>query len=176
MSNFSEIQEHAFTKENGRVVALQSQKYDDFIMFEGDNNDDDKFRTTSLGNIQALSPLGLLFLSKANMERVQDLIRYEVWQRSGKKFIISEQSPTELLIIMRSMFLQHGKHSGCQMEQQINELYNIVIAWSIPRIIGELRQQQTYFHDLEHLPVPIDRPVSLSSAGTRTLRSVTTTF
>jgi len=110
------------------------------------------------------------------MQRLQDKIRHGVFLQTNGEHTIGKQSNVELEIIMRSIFLQHAKNLDCKMREQIAELNSMVVAWAVPRIISEIKQNQTYLYDTSHLPVPIAHPVNLSSAGTKILRSVTTTF
>jgi hypothetical protein len=161
---------------NGRVITDGSiEEKKDFILFEGNNNNNDNFKNTALRNIQTTSPLSDLYFSRENLNRVQDLIRYGVFIRSNKQHIISDQSPTELQIIMRGVYLQHSKGAD-NIQQQVIELDNIVVSWAVPKIVNEIEQFRGYVYDLENLPVPLEHPTNLSSAGTKALRSVTTTF
>lgn len=166
-----------FNVRNGRVISDGSRsEKKDFILFEGNDNNNDNFKYTALRGIQTVSPLSVLFFSKDNMHRVQDLIRYGVYVRSNGDYVIGNQSPTELEIIMRGTYLQHSNGISSNIKQQITELNNIIVSWAVPKIITEIEQHQGYMHDIENLPVPLEHPTSLSSAGTKSLRSVTTTF
>jgi hypothetical protein len=76
---------------------------------------------------------------------------------------------------MRGVYLQHSKGAD-NIQQQVIELDNIVVSWAVPKIVNEIEQFRGYVYDLENLPVPLEHPTNLSSAGTKALRSVTTTF
>ena len=162
--------------ENGRVIGLKDKAIPDYKMFDSNNNNNNKFKNEALKGIQVESPLSFYFFSKTNMQHIQDNIRYGVFKRSNGKHVIGKQSNVELEIIMRSIFLQHAKNLNCKMREQIAELNSMVVAWAVPRIIGEIEQYQSYIYDTSNMPIPIAHPVNLSSAGTKTLRSVTTTF
>ena len=173
------LNEKVYNVKNGRVITNHSDNSNckkDFILFEGNDNKNDSFKMKALSGIQIMSPLSALFFSNVNMQRIQDLIRHGVYVRSNKKYIISEQSVTELQIIMRAVYLQHAKGMSTNMKQQIIDLNNIIVSWSVPKIMSEIEQHRGYIHDIENLPVPLEHPTNLSSAGTRALRSVTTTF
>ena len=78
----------------------------------------------------------------------------EFFIRSNKQYVISEQSPTELQLIMRGIYLQHSKGAD-DIQQQVVELDNIIVSWSVPKIINEIEQFRGYVHDLEKSPCPI---------------------
>lgn len=160
---------------NGRVIDVY-QKTKPYQMFTQNNNCDDNFKNVALQHIQTKSPLSVLFFSKANMKRIQNMIRYQVWLQSGKRHIIGEQSNIELEIVMRSIYLQHAKNLPCKLGEQVHELDQILVSWCVPKILSEVDQYVGYLQNLDTLPQEIELPKNLSSKGTKTLRSVTTTF
>jgi hypothetical protein len=162
--------------QNGRVIGVSEIRGHELSMFTENNNRNDTFKKHALYGIQNRSPLSDLFFSKANMGRIQDLLRYRVYVASGGKYKIGPQSSIELEIIMKAMFLQHAKHLPSQMAEQINELNRLVVEYAWPKVLSEVEQYIEYCRDLENLPVPIDLPKNVSSKGTRTLSSVTSTF
>ena len=110
------------------------------------------------------------FFSRMNAQRIQKEITREVYRRSGpKKYQIDDQDVDELKMIMRGMYLQYAKNNPFNIEGQIKELNNMVIEWSAPRIISEIEQYQYYLNDISHLPIPLEKPISMSSAGTKSL-------
>lgn len=162
--------------QNGRVINFTGPPVKDFKMFTANNNTNDSFKSMALKHIQVQTKLSLVFFSEVNMERVQDMIRFNVWSKSDKQFVIGKQSNIELSIVMRAIYLQHAKNLDCKIAEQVQELDDLVINFCVPKIINEVIQYNGYLRQLEYLPIPEDRPVNLSSKGTRTLRSVTTTF
>ena len=162
--------------ENGRVIEITNKNYKSFDLFSQNNNKNNNFKTEALKGIQQDSTLSFLFFSNVNMERIQNLLRYEIWLRSGKKYVIGKQSPIELEIVMRSVYLQYSKNLNCKFKEQINDLNKLVLNYCIPNILQEVQTYLGYLDDVQQLPNPIELPQNLSSAGTKTLRSVTTTF
>ena len=77
---------------------------------------------------------------------------------------------------MRSIYLQHSPNLPNKITEQINYLNQLVCDWCVEQIIPEVNQYVGYLKEIEYMPVPIDLPVNLSSKGSRSLRSVTTTF
>ena len=162
-------------KNNGRVVDINNTSFEKLPMFLGDvaNN---KFKYNALKGIQTPSPLSLLFFSKDNIDIIQQIIRHSVWKFSNETHIIDRQSDTELEIIMRSIYLQHSQSLQCKLNEQIRKLNKLVTDWAAPKIFVQIQQYIGYLHDVEHLPMPIDRPTNISNKGSKVLKSVTTTF
>jgi hypothetical protein len=119
------------------------------------------------GNFEE-TPLSATYFSQKNMAIIQNAVRYEVYERSGKKWIIDPQSIDELKIIMRAIFYENARHLSTNVAGQIEILNKKVIEWITPRIFMEIKQHFHYLNDISHLPVPLLHPISMSSAGTRT--------
>lgn len=160
--------------QNGRVI-ITSDNVKDQSMIENDTTKKN-FQEEVLYGIQETSKLNQLFFSKANMEIIQNKIRYEVYVKTDKKHIIDRQSEVELEIVMRSTYLQHSPNLPNQIKEQIKYLNDLVANWCVEKIIPEVYQYYGYLKEVEYMPVPLELPQNLSSKGTRTLRSVTTTF
>jgi hypothetical protein len=161
---------------NGRVVDINSKHKKQYPLFEQKNNNKNSFKCNVLTGIQEQSELSLKFFSNENIQNIQNLIRYTVYLKTDKKHNISQQSDLDLKVIMRSIYLQHSANLKYYIDKQINFLNKIVVDWSYPRIVNEIDQYVGYVQSLEKLPVPLEHPVNLSSSGTKTLRSVTSTF
>ena len=161
--------------QNGRVILNNTQNVKDMNMIEG-NKPNNNFQVESLYGIQETSKLNQLYFSKKNMDIIQNNIRYTVYVKTNKKHIIDKQSDIELQIIMRSMYLQHSPNLEYNYKEQLEYLNKLVVDWSVEKIIPQLEQYIGYLKEVEYMPMPIDLPVNLSSKGSRTLRSVTSTF
>jgi len=160
---------------NGRVT-LDSDNIKDMKMIDHSGERMNNFQVEALYGIQETSKLNQLFFSKKNMENIQNMIRYNVYLKSENKFIIDKQSDIELEIIMRAMYLQYSPNLPNQITEQIKYLNKLVCDWSVEQIIPEVQQYFGYMKEIEYMPMPIDLPLNLSSKGSRSLRSVTTTF
>ena len=160
---------------NGRVT-LDSDSIKDMKMIDHSDERMNNFQVEALYGIQETSQLNQLFFSKKNMDNIQNMIRYNVYLKSENKFIIDKQSDIELEIIMRSIYLQYSPNLPNQITEQIRYLNKLVCDWSVEQIIPEVQQYIGYMKEIEYMPVPIDLPLNLSSKGSRSLRSVTTTF
>ena len=110
------------------------------------------------------------FFTRKNADRIQLEIKKEVYRMSGpQKYVIDDQDVDELKMIMRAMYLQYSKNNTFNIEGQINELNKLVIEWAAPRIMSEIEQYNFYLNDISHLPVPLEKPLNMSSAGTKSL-------
>jgi hypothetical protein len=116
------------------------------------------------------TPVSDKFFTRNNVQIIQAAIRKEVYRMSGpKQYQIDDQDVDELKMIMRAMYLQYAKNSPYNVEGQIQELNKLVIEWAAPRIMSEIDHYHYYLNDISHLPVPLEKPLNMSSAGTRSL-------
>jgi len=110
------------------------------------------------------------FFSPENISALQNAIRHGVFESSGeKKWLIDDQSVEELQIVMRSIYLQYAKNLETNIPGQINDLNGLVIDWCVPHILSELSMYHYYLKDISHLPVPLSHPVTMTSAGTKSM-------
>lgn len=160
---------------NGRVINLDKKNYNSLEMTDENYKKANKnFNEKAVTNIQQKTDLSDMYFSEENINNLQNQIRYKVYKMTGQT--IGRQSDTELKIIMRSYYLQYGKNDPNNLKEQILELNNLVLNYCIPKIIDELKQYLGYIQDVQNLPMPLERPMNMSSAGTKYLKSVTTTF
>ncbi len=114
--------------------------------------------------------LNRAFFSPANVKILQNAIRREVYDRSGeKKWIIDEQSADELQIVMRAMYFQYGKNLETDIPGQIKSLNQLVVDYIVPKVLSEVSAYFTYLNDISKMPVPLSHPVTMSSAGSKSL-------
>ncbi len=174
MNNFMEINyqrydmKNYFTKRNGRIDIL----YDTNTA----NNGSTQLITSSVlseNNVNSVSqsltntPLSLNFFSKENINRIQAAIINGVYVRSDSNFVINNQNENELLIIMRSHYLQFGKNLPSNINYQVNELNNMVVSWSVDNIISNIEQYISYKKTCSALPMPLERAQLPSQKGTK---------
>lgn len=162
--------------EDGRVKGLSGRSFAPLPMTTDDGNRDNKFKDEALRGILERDKLSMLFFSNVNMETIQNRIRYEVWNRSNQRHVIDKQSTLDLEVVMRSIYLQYALHLNTRYKEQIERLNQLVIDWCVPKILVEVEQHFAYLDQVQTLPVPIDLPQNLSTAGTKMLRSITSTF
>ena len=163
---------------NGRVIDIDEKNFAPSYMMSQiehpDKNTD--YQDYAVSNIQQKTPLSNLYFSQKNIENVQNQIRYAVYKMSNQKYVIGQQSDIALKIIMRGYYLQYGKFTSNNIKEQIKELNKLVVQYSVPQIMNEIEQYNTYIYDVQHLPMPMERSLNVSSAGTKNLKRVTSTF
>lgn len=133
------------------------------------NKDGHIYESSLLSGNMSQSPVSDLFFSKTNLQALQDGIRYSVYNLSGGRHVIGEQSNEELVIIMKTMFLTHGKNLMYNVVEQVRELNKKVLDHAVPDVIEQLDMYNQYRHDKAFLPTPIDRSVSTTKKGERSL-------
>tara|TARA_Y100000389_G_scaffold153207_1_gene153374 strand:+ start:1227 stop:1697 length:471 start_codon:yes stop_codon:yes gene_type:complete len=137
--------------------------------FFTENIDNYDFKKQGIKNIHTENPISELFFSKHNISILQNGIRYSVYKKTNDLKIIGNQSEHELLIIMRSIYLQYCKHRQYNIVEQVKELNSKVINYAVPNIVVELNQYINYKKDASSLPIPLEHAKYVSSAGTKIL-------
>jgi hypothetical protein len=128
------------------------------------------FATDAMRGNWEVTELSKAFFSEVNMKTIQNGIRRAVYDKSGpKKYVIDDQSADELTIIMRTMYLQYAQNLPYDIAGQVTDLNEKVYNWSVPHILSAVDHYNYYLNDISHMPVPLARSVSLSSAGTKSL-------
>lgn len=115
------------------------------------------------------SSLSRKFFSRDNINKIHKKIIIGVYDKSNKKYLISKQDEKELLIIMRSYYLQYGKNLTTDIQGQVNTLNKMVIDWSIDEIIKNIDQYMIYKQTASILPMPLEHSQLPSQKGTKTL-------
>ena len=143
---------------NGLLHDVHLVQTKDINMVPGESPMFVNFQDDAIKGIHEETGLSELYFSKENMEILQSAIRYEVNQITGK--IIDKQSPTELSIVMRSIYLQNGNPmvSSNSIKKEVVKLNSMVIDYCSEQISTQVLQYQGYIQKLTTLPVPIERP------------------
>lgn len=123
----------------------------------------------TLRGVHASNCVGHLFFSDLNRDALQAAIRYQVFVATKGQSVIDRQDDTELGIVMRSVYLQHCRHSPDDAAGQVRELNARVIDYAVPTVIVALQQYRGYQRDASQLPRVMEYGVSTSSAGTKFL-------
>ena len=126
------------------------------------------------------------FFSKCNINYIQQLLKQNIYVLSNQKYLIGEQSETELLIIMRHIFLNDRKQPETNISHmiqnnpsqniknnndiisQINELNNSVIKKCVPFILVKIEQKNEYIKDINNSLSVMEHPQNVNSSSTRT--------
>ena len=117
------------------------------------------------------TPLSRAFFSVQNQQILQNGIRAGVYQQSRGKYVIGQQSVTDLKMIMRALFLEHSQNRPDHIVDQVRELNGYVLAYCVPRVFGEAQGYLKYVQDASTLVVPMARPIQTSTDKTLELKS-----
>ena len=151
-------------------IDLERERYS---YFQQDPNANTTYERQMVHHYHDDNELNQTFFSKQNIDALQDYIRYQVYQQSGdSKWVIGKQDETELLIVMRSVYLQHSRNlTQCDsIIPQIRELNRVVSNELVPKILSEIIQYMGYLRDASTLYAEraLEHPVNVSSKGTKT--------
>ena len=160
--------------ENGRVNLTVRKSAggpapSDFPGYQYQRTSENEFQTDMLRGNWEENAVSKAFFSGQNLTRIQNTIRKQVFERSQPKgYIIDNQSVDELKMIMRAIYYTYSRNLPFDTEGQIAELNGRVVEWSVPHILSAVDHYVYYLQDISHLPVPLQQPMNLSRAGTRT--------
>lgn len=147
-----------------------------------ENESNTKYLFRDLGETH----LTFLFFSEINVNNIQKLIKFLVFKETSH--IIDNQSKNELLIIMRSIYIEYNKHPSLITEsmsdfekkkllqkykEEVFRLNDIVVNLIVPKIISQLKQYLDYLRDSSTQPYRKDTPENTSIAGEREYKSIT---
>ena len=120
-------------------------------------------------NIHCDSELARVYFSKENIDLLQDMIRYQVYEQSHRQHVIARQSDTELEVIMRHFYLTYGKNQPDRLTEQVAELNTYVINECVPMILSSVEQYLAYRLRITQQPIPLAHSVNMSSKGSKQL-------
>jgi hypothetical protein len=159
-------------------------------------NPEDKYSYNNVNsmfrNIHGETLLNRLFFSDKNIKQIQNAIRYLVYKYTEQS--IDEQSKIDLLVIMRSIYLEYlnqpQEYSEDMDEKtkqlvlkktrdEISRLNNIVVNEVVPKVVSELQQYLDYLRDASNSyggKIMDVKPESVSIKGQRNYRSATSVY
>jgi hypothetical protein len=133
------------------------------------------------------SLLSFLYFSKLNVENIQKVIKYKVHQSTNQ--VIDDQNVNELLIVMRSIYLEYSAHPPIikdnmdpLLKEKVTKMYTaevsrlnqLVIDYVYPNVLSQLQQYIVYLKDASTIPYQDQQPVSSDNVkGQREYRSIT---
>jgi hypothetical protein len=114
------------------------------------------------------TPLNTVFFSPNNVENLQRKIHDAVLEMSKGEYDLSPQSEADLMLIMRSYYLQYGEHNPDEVAKELEQLNQRVVAFASNRIMVEIVAYKRYRKDILDFPEPIEHPKDMHIYGTRT--------
>lgn len=156
---------------NGRVTdTTENTNFELYDIFKESERKPNRWVSDeALKSIHSKSELSELFFSRTNIDTVQEGIRYLVYKKSCGKHIIDKQSETDLIVIMRSIYLQYGEYKPYGIKEQVRDLNSRVLEYCVPKILEEINIYMHYRKDISSLPTPMDRGQFMSAKGTKVL-------
>lgn len=115
------------------------------------------------------TPLIDAFFSSKNIQIIQNAIRANIYKISNGEYIISQQDCDTLKIIMRGVFLQHSMNMQSNYTEQISQLNEMVIEFSVKQLVGEIESYLKYKRDVSTLATPMPLPIMSSTVKTKQL-------
>jgi hypothetical protein len=135
---------------------------------------DGSIQKTMLKSIYTPTPLGEIFFSPENIGRLQKQIKKEIFIRSNGKYKLDvDQNESDLLVVMRAVYISDAVNSPYRIVHQVKELNHRTIERIIPDMLSIIKQDQKYIDELDKPINPIPRPINVSRAGRLSLPSVT---
>lgn len=137
-------------------------------------------------NLYGETLLTFLYFSEDNVNNIQKLLKMLVFKEMN--MVIDDQSNRELLVIMRSIFLEYSRHpkliDGSMSEQEkkillkqytdeVARLNELVVKELVPKICSQLSQYLFYLRDAGSPRYIMELPKSDSTTGQRKYRSIT---
>lgn len=112
------------------------------------------------------TPLNRLFFSQGNIDKLQGDIQTAV--RGMVNANIDRQSDSDLILVMRSYYLQYAQNYPANLQQELDELNQRVVHFCANRIAVEVEAYRYYRKDIMDFPAPIQNPINVKIYGTRT--------
>lgn len=158
-------------------VSIQDMYKTPFLFLQDHHRDYHSTVDTALKGLQAPSELSRLFFSEENIKRIQKKIKRAVLDRTNGKYRLdTDQDVDDIIVCMRSVYIEFGKYQPEQIVRQVKRLNDKVVDETVPSIITNIKQYYGYLADITNPIKPLDRPINVNNAGRRTLPSVTTRF
>lgn len=109
------------------------------------------------------SDLSLAYFSEVNTDYLQKRIQNEFYRLTG--IVIQKQRVSDLLMLMRYVFVARSVHQEAHHAQQLAELNQHVVDTALPQIATSVEQYYGYIRDASTMAVPLERPTATTIKG-----------
>jgi len=170
------IQENSKTSSNLIFDNLSKYNFDGtpYSRTQNNINEYDRGRTCLKGTLPS-NEVSKIYFSVDNINRLQKRIKKEIYIRTNKKIILEDdQEESDLLIIMRYVYMNYNKFLDNQIIRQVKYLNEMTIREIIPDMLTNIDQYYHYIKELDQPIKPIMLPVNVNNAGRKTLPALTT--
>ena len=171
-------QNNLYSTYNGKG-SFQPTNYYDINYTQSENNwaTEGSIQKSMMKSIHQPTPVGELFFSQENIDRIQKIIKLQVFKQTNGKYKLEvDQNESDLLIVMRDILITCAINEPYRIVHQVKALNHKVVQKILPGLITNLRQDDEYINQLDKPLDPIPLPVCMNSKGRLSLPSVTTTF
>lgn len=152
---------------------LFKEHYGDYKIVDEEKVPDDYIYLDIIKTLQERNPLMDFFFSKKNLDHLQRLCQEMVRHQSSGEYKISRQNDSELLTVMRSIYIQTPTNpflDGRNFKEEICKLNKNVLDWVVPKLLVNIQQYLGYVRDQGNTTYPPAQPQFMSSAGLKTTR------
>lgn len=109
------------------------------------------------------------FFGEPNIMYLKKIVCKEVYQRSGGLYQIKPeaQSTEAVVTVMMSIYLDFARNLPTDIKGQVQDLNGRVLQYMIPSTISRIKEHLNYIRSHSQQPLTMNRPLHVSSAGTR---------
>ena len=134
------------------------------------NINNNNFKKFAVEGVTERNQISDLFLSQKNIDFIQNKIIKTL--KIKHNYNISNQSNFELLIIMRSIYLNNCTNNYKNMndiKKEIIKLNDLVVNYSVDNIFKNIKSQELYLKKINNDLEPINLPSNTNSKGDKQL-------
>jgi hypothetical protein len=150
-----------------------------FLLFSSHKNDYFGKMRKILKDNQNKKNDGLLekaFFSEENIEIIKKQIVLEVYRESNNDYLLAKQNRKQIITLMKYVFYTYSQHFSFKIKQQIRELNIKVTELATKELMSHMNMYIAYLNRINGNDLLLERPINVSSAGNKTLPSITNTF
>lgn len=166
VSNYKEFFDdlNSVEQRQSRVKLAEPSNNLPFMMFQETSSiKDDKNNGTMPFLDKTL--LSQLYFSSKNIDLVQKKIKNVVHKATRGNVNIDRQSDDELLIVMRSIYLQYGMNCDKKVTDQVYALNDRVVKYCAKNITSNISMYLKYLSDLDNTSRIMDYPIHSTISG-----------
>ena len=121
-------------------------------------NTNTNYQNVLAGNFQR-SPLSDSYFSKQNIQYIQNGIRQGVYDKSQRRISVDQQPEDQIVMVMRSMYLQYSKNLDTNIDAQVKDLNGLVLNFCVNNVFNEAVAYLKYREDASTMHIPIMHPI-----------------
>ena len=141
------------------------------FLHDNPSNTFEKIQEEQTKNPEKCSYVESSFLSKNNIEKIQNLLIENVYKISNNKYRIKKQNHQTVVIVMKYIYNFYSQSLSYSIKEQIDILNNLVIKEITPQILNNLKSHEKYLNDINERPKLLELPINDSIVGNMTLPS-----